>query len=104
MRATDILCENYYSDFRMAVDNILAMASGRGISSISIPKLVQALNNMGYNSTPASIEAELSNSPWVSSMSANSVEINSNNTDTTDENDSEKHVKDLADAATKKMK
>lgn len=103
MNALDILSEGYYDDFRSSLDNALAMAHAKGITSISVDKLVSMLYRMGYSTTKDAIESELSNSVWVTTMDGSNIGIGDQPADMTADQ-SRDRVEDLASTAAGKVR
>lgn len=76
MKAFEILREESYVDeVSSALTDLLVSAKSNGVDVVSTPKLVKALNNMGYNADDVSVMQLLQGNPLVQSATLDVVDL-----------------------------
>lgn len=75
MKVSEILKEGYIDDLTADLDNILANAKARGLSSVKTDQVVKTLIDMGYSVDKSSIFSALSLSPFAHNANSDIVNL-----------------------------
>jgi hypothetical protein len=75
MKAIEILVEGYSEQLEVDLQDLLAAAKGRGLSSVPTNMLVQQLQSMGHNINNSSIMSVLNGNPFVQTATPEQVNL-----------------------------
>jgi hypothetical protein len=75
MKASEILRENTADQLLSTINDLLASNVAKGVTTVSVAKLVNVLQGMGHNATEEGILSVINNSPFVKSAQGDNVDI-----------------------------